>query len=81
MSPIAWHFSARLAHIVMVDDEAANVRLLSRCWLRVGFHTVTALTDARELAPLLVESPVDLVITDLHMPGSTASTCSTFSRR
>ena len=30
---------------------------------------MTALTDARELAPLIVESPLDLVITDLHMPN------------
>jgi putative two-component system response regulator len=35
---------------------------------RAGFHTVTTLTDARELAPLIVDTAVDLVITDLHMP-------------
>ena len=60
---------SQAAHIVIVDDEAANVRLLQMLLAQGGFHTVTALTDARELAPLLVESPVDLVITDLHMPG------------
>ena len=60
---------SQAAHIVLIDDEAANLRLLSQMLERAGFHTVTALTDARELAPLLVESPVDLVITDLHMPN------------
>jgi len=59
---------SQAAHIVVIDDEAANLRLLSAMLERAGFHTVTALTDARELAQLIVESPVDLVITDLHMP-------------
>jgi putative two-component system response regulator len=59
---------SQAAHIVLIDDEPANLRLLSRMLERAGFQTVTALTDARQLAPLIVESPVDLVITDLHMP-------------
>jgi putative two-component system response regulator len=59
---------SQAAHIVVIDDEPANLRLLSTMLERAGFQTVTALTDARELAPLIVESPVDLVITDLHMP-------------
>lgn len=59
---------SQAAHIVVIDDEAANVRLLEMMLARGGFHTVTALTDGRELAPLVVEWPVDLVITDLHMP-------------
>jgi len=56
------------AHIVIIDDERSNIRLLQLMLARGGFHTVTGLTDARELPALLVESPVDLVITDLHMP-------------
>lgn len=59
---------SQAAHIVVIDDEPGNLRLLSTMLERAGFQTVTALTDARELAPLIVESPVDLVITDLHMP-------------
>jgi putative two-component system response regulator len=56
------------AHIVVVDDEETNVRMLTRMLERGGFHTVTGLTDARELPRLLITSPPDLVITDLHMP-------------
>lgn len=59
---------SQAAHIVIIDDEISNVRLLSLLLARDGFHTVTGLTDARELPPLLVASTVDLVITDLHMP-------------
>jgi putative two-component system response regulator len=60
---------SQAAHIVVIDDEAANVRLLEMMLARAGFHSVTTLTDARELAPLIVDAAVDLVITDLHMPG------------
>lgn len=60
---------SRAAHIVVIDDEVANVRLLEMMLARGGFHTVTTLTDARDLAALIVDVPVDLVITDLHMPA------------
>jgi putative two-component system response regulator len=59
---------SQAAHIVILDDEPANVRMLSRMLELAGFQSVTGLTDARELPALLVSSPVDLVITDLHMP-------------
>jgi putative two-component system response regulator len=57
------------AHIVVVDDDDANLRLLTRMLDRGGFQTVTPLTSSRELQRLLIESPPDLVITDWHMPG------------
>ena len=60
---------SQAAHIVIIDDEAANVTLLARLLERAGFQSITALTDASDLPALLVQSPVDLVITDLHMPG------------
>jgi len=56
------------AHIVIIDDEATNVRLLMRILEGAGFQTVTGLTSSRELPALLVAHPPDLVITDLHMP-------------
>jgi len=56
------------AHIVVIDDEPQNVKLLTTMLHRSGFMTVTGLSDARELPALLVASPPDLVITDLHMP-------------
>ncbi len=56
------------AHIIVIDDELANVRLLRTMLQRSGFTTITELTDARDLPTLLATSPPDLVITDLHMP-------------
>ena len=56
------------AHIVVIDDEPENVRLLKRLLGKAGFQTVTGMTDPRELETLIVASPPDLVITDLHMP-------------
>ena len=56
------------AHIVVVDDDEANVRMLIRMLERGGFQSITGLSDPRELPRLLVTTPPDLVITDLHMP-------------
>ena len=56
------------AHIVVVDDELANVKLLTTMLQRSGFTSITGLTDARQLRALIVTSPPDLVITDLRMP-------------
>jgi len=60
---------SQAAHIVIIDDEAANVTMVARLLRRAGFQSITELTDASDLPALLVQSPVDLVITDLHMPG------------
>jgi len=56
------------AHIVVIDDESQNVKLLTTMLHRSGFTSVTGLTDGRDLKSLIVSSPPDLVITDLHMP-------------
>jgi len=56
------------ATIIIIDDEPQNLALLTSMLHRSGFMGVTALTDARELPALLLSSPPDLVITDLHMP-------------
>jgi putative two-component system response regulator len=58
----------KAAHIVIIDDESANVTMLTRVLERAGFHSISGLTDARQLPALLVRTPADLVITDLHMP-------------
>jgi putative two-component system response regulator len=56
------------AHIVIIDDEAANVTMLTLVLERAGFQSISGLTDARQLPALLIRTPADLVITDLHMP-------------
>jgi putative two-component system response regulator len=59
---------SQAAHIIVVDDEEANVRLLTRMLQRAGFQSVTGLMNSRDLRSLVVTHPPDLVITDLHMP-------------
>jgi putative two-component system response regulator len=56
------------AHIIVLDDEEANVRLVTRMLERAGFNSITGLTDPTALHALVVKSPPDLVITDWHMP-------------
>ena len=56
------------ANVIVLDDEGANVRLLTRTLERAGFSSVRSLTDPTRLHALIVESPPDLVITDWHMP-------------
>jgi putative two-component system response regulator len=59
---------SQAAHIVVLDDEETNVRMLTRMLKQAGFHSVSGLSDPRQLTTLILKSPPDLVITDLHMP-------------
>jgi putative two-component system response regulator len=59
---------SQAAHIVILDDEEPNVRLLTRMLGHAGFHSITGLTDPRELHAVIMQTPPDLVITDWHMP-------------
>ncbi|MDO8677647.1 MAG: response regulator [Acidobacteriota bacterium] len=59
---------SQAAHIVILDDELANVTLLTTMLERAGFSSITGMTDPGRLPALLESSPPDLVITDLHMP-------------
>jgi signal transduction histidine kinase len=54
--------------ILIVDDEAANVRLLERLLERAGYTNVRSTTDPRQVLPLYNEFRPDLVLLDLLMP-------------
>jgi putative two-component system response regulator len=56
------------AHILVIDDEERNLRLIASMLDLAGYHCVTTLTDARELEQRLEVDHPDLVILDLHMP-------------
>ena len=58
----------RAARILIVDDEAANVRLLERLLAREGYTNLQSTTDARQALPLYTEFRPDLVLLDLAMP-------------
>jgi putative two-component system response regulator len=56
------------AHILVIDDEDINLRLIAGMLRHAGYAQVTTLADARNLEQHLATTPPDLVICDLHMP-------------
>ncbi len=54
--------------ILIVDDEAHNVRLLEEILRREGYAHVLAATDARHAVAAFRDCGPDLVVLDLHMP-------------
>lgn len=61
----------KLGTVLIVDDEPANVEYVVRC-LRQDFDCITA-TSGTEAVKLLAAHPVDLVISDMRMPGMTGT--------
>jgi DNA-binding response OmpR family regulator len=53
---------------LILDDEPAIVELLARACAREG-HAVQSFTSSAEALIYLATAPVDLLITDLNMPG------------
>jgi CheY-like chemotaxis protein len=53
--------------ILVVDDEPANLRMLSQFLSHKGYETAQA-KDGLEALELLAESRFDLVISDVRMP-------------
>ncbi|HSB44762.1 MAG TPA: response regulator, partial [Nitrospira sp.] len=56
------------AHILVVEDEV-NIRSALVTMLEKLGHRVSGAGTAEEALALLEDSPADLVITDLRMPG------------
>jgi CheY-like chemotaxis protein len=56
------------AHIVIVDDQVANVALLQQLLDRWGYDNVVATTDSSGVVELCRAAEPDLVLLDLHMP-------------
>lgn len=54
--------------VLVVDDNDANVALLSTLLRRHGIQNVVTETDSRRVAGLLGQVKPDLVLLDLHMP-------------
>jgi PAS domain S-box-containing protein len=57
------------ATVLVLDDEPANVRLLTRLLEREGCGRVIGTTDPAEGVRLYLERRPDLLLLDLHMPG------------
>jgi PAS domain S-box-containing protein len=62
-------FSRTDARVLVVDDEAAIVRLLTRGLASAGYSQVTGMTESTRVLEYLDENTPDLVVLDLTMPG------------
>jgi class 3 adenylate cyclase len=58
----------RTGHVLVVDDDALNRRLLTATLAREGLRT-TAATDGDEALRAIKEDPPDVVLLDVEMPG------------
>ncbi len=56
------------AHVLLVDDDEENLKMLSRRLRGHGF-TVALASDGEQALRLLDETPFDLVLLDVVMPG------------
>src|SRR5690349_8571635 len=56
------------ARILIVDDEPANVSVLTRMLESRGYEQVTSMLDPRQLLLSFLDLKPDLLLLDLHMP-------------
>lgn len=56
------------AHILVIDDEEMNLRLITSMLRASGYRCVTTLADPRQLEGRLDGAAPDLIVLDLHMP-------------
>ncbi len=64
---MALHIPAE-ARILIVDDQALNVRVLEGMLRHAGYTNLTSTTDAREALSLYHDLQPDLLLLDLRMP-------------
>ena len=57
------------ANILIVDDQEANVSLLSQLLSEAGYTRVTSTMNSREVCALHRKNGYDLILLDLQMPG------------
>ena len=58
-----------MSRILLVEDNAANRRLIGDHLRRAG-HEVREVTTADEALRLALAEPFDLVVMDVHLPGT-----------
>jgi PAS domain S-box-containing protein len=57
------------ARILIVDDQDANVQLLTELLLQEGYSNISSTTQPQEVCALHRKTPFDLILLDLQMPG------------
>ena len=62
------HFDAKVARIMVVDDEPANLKLLSLMLRTEGYSQIELIQDPREVMPSYRAARPDLILLDINMP-------------
>ena len=65
------NIDTKSAKILVVDDEAANIKLLERILQVSSYTNVIATQDPRQVLPLYQEHMPDIILLDLNMPHMT----------
>ena len=55
--------------ILIVDDQAVNVRLLEQMLRGAGYEGISSTTDSSKVFELHLVNRYDIILLDLHMPG------------
>ena len=58
----------RDAHVMIVDDEAINIKLIRKVLREVGFHRFTDIVEPADVLATMRRDPPDLVLLDIMMP-------------
>ncbi|MFO7953606.1 MAG: response regulator, partial [Thioalkalivibrio sp.] len=58
----------KLARILVVDDERANLKLLDRMLRSQGYEELVLIDDSREVLPHYQAARPDLILLDINMP-------------
>lgn len=62
------NLDSKNASILVVDDEAANIRLLEKMLAVMGYKNVVCTQDPKQVLPLYQQHNSDLILLDLNMP-------------
>lgn len=57
-----------LARILIVDDEPANIKLLTKMLESHGYKKLVAIQDSRDVLPIYHTARPDLILLDINMP-------------
>ncbi|MBV1928838.1 MAG: response regulator [Gammaproteobacteria bacterium] len=56
------------ANVLIVDDQEANVALLTAILTSAGYKNITSTTDSRKAVGLYIEIEADILLLDIRMP-------------
>jgi len=56
------------AHILIVDDQIVNVKLLEKILSNAGYQNIFSTTDSRQAVDLFLEHDIDTLLLDIRMP-------------